>query len=132
MYRVGVRDSFNAAHMLEGHPGKCARLHGHTWQAEAVFASADTGPDGIVLDFEVAADLLARAVAPYDHTYLNDLEAFKGLWPTAERLAATLYKAVVEELEKSRAGVMLERVTVWESPDSWASYGTGARKSAEQ
>ena len=52
MYRLGVKRQFSAAHKLEGHPGRCSRLHGHTWTVEAVLRSTRLGPDGLVVDFE--------------------------------------------------------------------------------
>jgi 6-pyruvoyltetrahydropterin/6-carboxytetrahydropterin synthase len=124
MLRVGVKKQFSAAHRLEGHPGKCARLHGHTWYVEAVFSTPEVGPDGMVLDFETARLMLDEVLGPFDHQYLNELEAFSSVRPTAENVARTVFKGLLVEAEKKAIGVHMEKVTVWESPDSWASYSS--------
>ncbi|MHB8897024.1 MAG: 6-pyruvoyl trahydropterin synthase family protein, partial [Candidatus Geothermincolia bacterium] len=67
MYRIGVKRQFNAAHRIEGHPGKCSRLHGHTWGVEAVYASAEIGHEAMVLDFGVAREMLDKVIDRYDH-----------------------------------------------------------------
>ena len=36
MYTLKVEGAFEAAHHVNGYPGKCARLHGHNWVVEAV------------------------------------------------------------------------------------------------
>jgi 6-pyruvoyltetrahydropterin/6-carboxytetrahydropterin synthase len=112
MYRVGIKRQFSAAHRLEGHPGKCARLHGHTWQVEAVFSTTALGQEEMVVDFEEAGRLLNAVIEPYDHQYLNELARFTSARPTAENV------------ENAGTGVTVESVTVWESPDSWASFGS--------
>jgi 6-pyruvoyltetrahydropterin/6-carboxytetrahydropterin synthase len=123
MYRVGVKGRFSAAHRLEGHQGKCSRLHGHTWCVEVVFSSAEVGREGMVLDFDVAGAILETVIAPFDHRYLNEVEPFTSLQPTAENVARVLFTSVLKEIENGGHPVRLEKVTVWESPDSWASYG---------
>jgi 6-pyruvoyltetrahydropterin/6-carboxytetrahydropterin synthase len=124
MYRVGVKRRFSAAHRLEGHQGKCARLHGHTWCVEAVFSSVEVGPEGMVLDFDVAEAMLEQVIEPFDHRYLNEVEPFTSLRPTAENVARTLFTEILKRIESGGHPVSLEKVTVWESPDSWASYGS--------
>ena len=123
MYRIGVKRQFDAAHKLDGHPGKCSRLHGHTWSVEAVFASAEMGREAMVLDFDTARDMLDLVIEPYDHRYLNEIEPFDSLRPTAENVARVVFTSLLKATENGAHPVTLERVTVWESPDTWASYG---------
>ena len=124
MYKVGIRRQFSAAHKLEGHPGKCARLHGHTWQVEAVFSTAGLGQEEMVVDFEEAGRLLGAVIEPYDHEYLNELARFSEARPTAENVARFMYVDLLKQVENAGSGVKVEKVTVWESPDSWASFGS--------
>lgn len=122
MYRAGVRRSFSAAHALEGHEGKCASLHGHTWTVEAVFVSRDLDRIGMSIDFDDAASLLDEAIAPYDHAFLNELDRFATENPTAENVARWIFEDLARALESRRAGIGIEKVTVWESADACASF----------
>jgi 6-pyruvoyltetrahydropterin/6-carboxytetrahydropterin synthase len=123
MYRVGIKRQFNAAHALEGYDGKCARLHGHTWFVEAVFTSRELGRESMVLDFSAGREMLDRVIEPYDHRYLNEVWPFEELRPTAENVARVLYTELLKEIEHGSRPVDLEIVTVWESGETWASYG---------
>ena len=52
--KVGKQFSFDAAHQLVGHFGKCANLHGHTYKVEVVLTGSinDSGSsEGMVVDF---------------------------------------------------------------------------------
>lgn len=123
MYRIGIKRQFNAAHRLEGHPGKCSRLHGHTWYVEAVYSAADVGTSAMVLDFGDAREMLDGVIDRYDHRYLNEVEPFDREHPTAENVARIVYTDLLEAAKKAGHGADLESVTVWESPETWASYG---------
>jgi 6-pyruvoyltetrahydropterin/6-carboxytetrahydropterin synthase len=122
MYRIGVKCQFSAAHRLEGHPGKCSRLHGHTWTTEAVFAARELGPLGLALDFEEARGALEEVVAPFDHTCLNETEPFDSVAPTAENVARVIFERLQEKVRGAGWPVGLQSVTVWESPEAWASF----------
>lgn len=118
MYELTVELSFSAAHCLPEHPGRCARLHGHSYRALIAVAGARLNAQGMLMDF---ADLKARcerAIAPLDHSYLNELPAFAGFAPTAEAIAQHLYRELAAQL----AEVKLARVTVYESDTSFVTY----------
>src|SRR5450756_2843234 len=87
MYRIGVKCRFSAAHRLEGHRGRCSRLHGHSWMVEAVFAADEISSGGMLLDFDDARAVLEDVVAPFDHCFLNEVEPFDRVAPTAENVA---------------------------------------------
>jgi 6-pyruvoyltetrahydropterin/6-carboxytetrahydropterin synthase len=122
MYRIGVKTQFSAAHRLEGHPGKCSRLHGHTWFVEAVFCSEATGSDGMVADFEQVGGVLDEVVDPFDHVCLNDIAPFDEMPPTAENVARVVFAGIAERVTSSVMNAKLESVTVWESGEAWASF----------
>ncbi|HOV52500.1 MAG TPA: 6-carboxytetrahydropterin synthase, partial [Methanothrix sp.] len=48
--KLGLVAEFDAAHSLPGYIGKCANLHGHTYQVEVV-VEGEIGEDGFVMDF---------------------------------------------------------------------------------
>ncbi len=49
--RVTRSFSFEAAHQLPWHPGKCRRLHGHNYRLE-VTVQGPVGENGVVMDFD--------------------------------------------------------------------------------
>jgi 6-pyruvoyltetrahydropterin/6-carboxytetrahydropterin synthase len=107
--------SFDAAHSLPHHEGKCRGLHGHSYRLEVTVAGGveDQGPSaGMVLDFAaLQAILVETVVEPLDHTYLNEvLEVV----PTAESIAAWAFESL-----RAR-GLNVVRVRLWESPTSYA------------
>ncbi|TDN76378.1 6-pyruvoyltetrahydropterin/6-carboxytetrahydropterin synthase [Pseudonocardia autotrophica] len=67
------RYSFEAAHRLSWHPGKCRALHGHRYVME-VEATGPVDERGVVADFaELDAQVEQHVLARLDHSYLNDL-----------------------------------------------------------
>jgi 6-pyruvoyltetrahydropterin/6-carboxytetrahydropterin synthase len=103
--------TFDAAHQLPWHTGKCRNLHGHTYRLE-VTVEGPLNEDGIVIDFSDLAKVVRSTITDrYDHRYLNDF--FEN--PTAEMLALGFFK----ELEAE--GLPLSQVTLWETPTSSAT-----------
>ncbi len=39
------------SHRQPNHPGRCSRLHGHSWSVTLTFASSDLDANGFVVDF---------------------------------------------------------------------------------
>ncbi|HEX6971955.1 MAG TPA: 6-carboxytetrahydropterin synthase [Limnochordia bacterium] len=117
MYELTVRRHFDASHIVEGHPGKCARLHGHRWVAELVVACEKVDAIGIGIDFG-ALKAACDEVLP-DHAHIND--RLPPGWPaTAEKISEWLYatlRPMIAEL-----GGRLRCVRIWESPDCAATY----------
>jgi 6-pyruvoyltetrahydropterin/6-carboxytetrahydropterin synthase len=119
MYELTVEMGFSAAHCLPEHPGRCAQLHGHSYRALITVAGDQLNAQGMLLDFADLKAMCERALAPLDHTYLNELPAFARTAPTAEAIAQHLYR----ELAAYLAGAArLARVTVYESDTSFATY----------
>lgn len=86
--------TFEAAHKLPHHDGKCARLHGHSWKGRVIVKGRwliDQGPkQGMVMDY---ADI-KKAISPIlenqlDHHYLNETLQLEN--PTSEEVACWLY-----------------------------------------
>jgi len=121
MYTIGVRGHFDAAHLLRGYEGKCAQLHGHRWEVEAVCCAETLDGTGMALDFSVLRRALAEVLETFDHRQLNDIPPFDTLNPTAENLARVVFERLA-----GLPGPALREVKVWESPDCWASFGAAA------
>lgn len=109
--RITRAFSFDAAHQLPWHPGKCQRLHGHTYRLE-VSVEGPVGTHGIVWDFaDLDALVSSQVIDRFDHRYLNDLMDN----PTAELLATDIWKT----LESSApAGLAIAHLKLWETADS--------------
>ncbi len=100
---------FEAAHVLPHHPGKCGRLHGHSYRFEVVLDGAlqtSGQAQGMVRDFdEIAAIVKPAVVERLDHASLNDFIPN----PTAEQIALWIWN----ELATRLGG--LREVVVWET-----------------
>ena len=117
MFEILVEEKFDAAHCLRGYPGNCERLHGHTYRVRVFLRSAELGELGMAVDFRSVRAALRDVVAYLDHSYINELPEFRDANPTAENLARFVYGKMKEEFAR-----MLNRVTVWETDASAASY----------
>lgn len=124
MYELTVSAHFSAAHRLDGHPGECARLHGHNWKVEVEVQAEELKSLGMAIDFRQLKEALGQVLTQLDHRYLNDISSFANQNPTSEILAAYIY----HELEKSLEGVKLSRVRVWESETASVAYQTEVRR----
>lgn len=107
--------TFDAAHSLPEHRGKCAGVHGHGYRLEVTVGGAihTAGPaSGMVMDFGDLDDAIERLVVdPLDHTYLNDV---LDVVPTAEGIAGWAFTTLRE------TGLPVQRVRLWETPTSYA------------
>jgi 6-pyruvoyltetrahydropterin/6-carboxytetrahydropterin synthase len=116
--------TIDSSHVLPDHPGKCSRLHGHTYRFQVWMSGpVDASGDGMLIDFlEVKA-----CIDEWDHQHLNDLVDFP---PTAELLAAEMQRRI-QKLLHDRVGVdtpgtgVLVRLS--ETPNSWAEVGSVTR-----
>jgi 6-pyruvoyltetrahydropterin/6-carboxytetrahydropterin synthase len=125
MYELTVETEFSAAHCIRGHPGKCARLHGHNYRVAVVVAGDRLNDLDMLLDFGDAKALIAEVVGALDHTNLNELPDFAERNVTTENLARHIFNGLRDRLSASGFPVRLARVTVWEGPRSSATYSEG-------
>lgn len=80
--------TFESAHVLPNHPGKCRNLHGHSYKLEVTFSGYAT-QDNMVIDFSKIKKMVKDLIIDrLDHAYLNDLElpGFPKDNPTAEAM----------------------------------------------
>jgi len=96
---------FDASHQLDGHPGPCRQLHGHSWKVSVWVAGTDGQLDdcGILWDF----GKLHALKDELDHRHLN---AVLPANPTAENLALHIYRRL-----KAKDPDLQFRVRVYES-----------------
>jgi len=120
MYEVTIKKSFSAAHLLKEIGGKCEALHGHNFLAEVTVASEWLNSEGLLIDFRTVKRWTEEVLQTLDHTYLNELDFFKGRNPSSEAIALYLYERISEKA--MGADVTLSRVTIWESENSCVTY----------
>ena len=100
--------------MLPHHPGKCARMHGHSYVLEVAVRGplqSDGPARGMIVDFdEIKTIVRAQIVDVLDHQTLNDFIEN----PTAELIVHWIWK----RLEPALKG--LDELVLWETTNSCA------------
>ena len=131
MYSVTKRIEFCYGHRLMNYDGVCRHPHGHNAVVEIDIQAATLDSRNMVADFsdikrivkgwidreldhkmilrtdDPLADVLRKMGEP---VFLLDSN------PTAERIAQLIFDVSREQ------GLPVSRVTVWETPTSWATY----------
>lgn len=125
--RIGKSYSFDAAHQLPNHNGKCARLHGHTYLVTLTLAGdiseeAGASDEGMVCDYGVLDGLWAEHLEPLlDHQFLNETIGDECGGPTtAENIAAWIGWKVYTLLGAADTEARLVTVEVRETPKTFA------------
>lgn len=93
--------AFEASHVLTGHNGKCARLHGHSYVMTLVLRGARlqrSGPQrNMLADFcDISAAAKKIIASHLDHHHLN--ETLQTDSPTAEFIARWVFRALAPAL----------------------------------
>ena len=122
MYELTVRSDFEAAHQIDGYEGKCRRLHGHNWSVEAVVIGRQLDRLGMLIDFKVLKAALNGVLEELDHQYLNELEAFESMNPTAENLARWIFERLSASEIFSSGSARVSAIKIYETPRSCVIY----------
>ena len=120
MYEVTIKKSFSAAHLLKEIGGKCEELHGHNFTVEVSVSAETLTTEGLLIDFRVVKSWTDEVLDELDHKYLNEIEYFSNINPSAENIARVLFERIAEKVCPMQ--VSLSRVTVWESENSRVTY----------
>jgi len=104
--------TFDSAHKLGWHKGKCKNFHGHTYRLQ-IWVKGPLTEDGIVLDFAELDQIVKRKVVEIlDHRLLNDIIEN----PTAENICIWVWNELIGDLN------CLYEIRLWETPKSFAVY----------
>ncbi|MCA9710098.1 MAG: 6-carboxytetrahydropterin synthase [Myxococcales bacterium] len=109
-YDVRVVTEFSSAHVLRGYAGACERIHGHNFRVEVVARATALDALGMGLDFRELLGMTEEITAGLDHRLLNEVPPFDEVNPTAENLAAYIYRGLAQRLS---ARPSADRVRMW-------------------
>ena len=121
MFTLSVKDSFAAAHRLEGYQGKCEELHGHNFVVAVLVAGEKLGDDGLLVDFKTIKGYLHDVLERLDHKYLNEISFFAERASSAEYISMYVYEEIQKIIREEN--ISLKGVRVWESEKAYAAYG---------
>lgn len=131
MYSVTKRIDFCYGHRLLDYGGICRHPHGHNAVAEVEIRTDALDERNMVADFNdirnvvkgwIDRELDHRMILRHDDPLVEPLRALgEPVYlvdsnPTVERIARLIYDVSHEH------GLPVSRVTVWETPTSWATY----------
>ena len=120
MFVLKIVTDFASAHSLRNYPGDCSILHGHNWQVEVSVCSQVLDDNGIAIDFREIKKQTKLVIKRVDHQYLNEIEPFDVLNPTAENIAKYFFDEV--GLLVNNENVKVKDVVIWETPRSAVTY----------
>jgi len=125
MFKISKEFSFDMAHLLDGHDGKCQNLHGHTYKLQ-VEISGDLYESGakkaMVIDFSDLKSIVKKTILdPMDHAFIYN--------QTSEResqIAALLQelnsKTFIFNRLKHDEQLAISAIRLWETPTSFCEY----------
>ncbi|MBN6067042.1 6-carboxytetrahydropterin synthase QueD [Aggregatibacter actinomycetemcomitans] len=140
MFKVSKEFSFDMAHLLDGHDGKCQNLHGHTYKLQVEVRGdlyQEGAKQGMVIDFSDLKKTVNHAILePMDHAFIYDQTSEREskiaallqqldsktfgvpFRTTAEQLAQFIFNQL-----KYQENLPVSAVRLWETPTSFCEYG---------
>ena len=99
--------------------------HGHNYVLEVTLEGRPDAVTGMVFDLRELKEILNQEVVePMDHRFLNyEVPPFDKVVPTAENVAAEIWKRLEPQLKGDRA--RLKNVRLFETEDLYVDYGGG-------
>ncbi|WP_373768040.1 6-carboxytetrahydropterin synthase QueD [Glaesserella sp.] len=138
MFKIAKEFSFDMAHMLDGHDGKCQNLHGHTYTLQVEISGelhADGAKSGMVMDYsDLKAVVKQHILDKMDHAFIYDTTSEKEckvarlldsldsktlgipVRTTAEQMAKYIFDTLTAE------GLPVSLIRLWETPTSYCEY----------
>jgi 6-pyruvoyltetrahydropterin/6-carboxytetrahydropterin synthase len=122
MFEVSVEETFSAGHALRGYRGKCENLHGHNYRVRVTLEGPQLDSIGLLCDFTHLKQVMREIIGGLDHQFMNDLEPFRVVNPSAENMAKYFYDEVTRQLKDLPAGARIADIVVWETDTTSAKY----------
>jgi 6-pyruvoyltetrahydropterin/6-carboxytetrahydropterin synthase len=135
VYEIYKEVRFEAAHQIVGHvdpetggPGKCSRLHGHSYRIGFTLRADRLLPIGFMIDYYVLGLALKEVREAWDHRFLNECIEFMNVNTTAENIAFLASRKIwyclssVDQSSLVHVGARLHMVEVHETESTFARY----------
>jgi len=126
MFEVSVEHTFAAGHALRNYHGKCENVHGHNYRVQVLVRGEQLDETGMLADFVELKRLLRAISEPLDHVFLNEIEPFTTVNPSAENMAVYIYEKMRDGLSQENP-VEVAEVKVWETDIQSATYRPSRR-----
>src|SRR6266436_4715438 len=107
MFQVSVEETFSAGHALRGYRGKCENVHGHNYRVRVSVEGPQLDSIGLLCDFTELKRVIRGIIGGLDHQFINDLEPFRTVNPSAENLAKYFYDEVTGRVKELPAGALV-------------------------
>jgi len=122
MFQVSVEETFSAGHALRGYRGKCENVHGHNYRVQITLEGPELDTIGLLVDFTRVKQVLREVIKRLDHQFINELEPFITVNPSAENLAKYFFEEVSGGLKALPAGASVKEAILWETDTAYAKY----------
>jgi 6-pyruvoyltetrahydropterin/6-carboxytetrahydropterin synthase len=122
MFQVSVEETFSSGHALRGYKGKCENVHGHNYRVQVSLEGPELDNIGLLVDFTHLKQIVREIIKRLDHQFINDLEPFTKVNPSAENLAKYFYDEVSGQLKSLPPGARVTETVIWETDTSSARY----------
>lgn len=122
MFEITVEETFSSGHALREYRGKCENPHGHNYKVQVTLRGPELNRIGLLADFKDLKRMIRTITDRIDHHFLNDLEPFTTLNPSAENLAKYFYDFIREGLAGNPGDISIASVTLWETDTTYAKY----------
>ncbi|ATW46168.1 6-carboxytetrahydropterin synthase QueD [Glaesserella parasuis] len=138
MFKIAKEFSFDMAHMLDGHDGKCKNLHGHTYTLQVEITGelhTNGAKSGMVMDYsDLKVAVKQHILDKMDHAFIYDSTSEKECKvatllqsldsktfgiparTTAEQMAKYIFDTLTTE------GLPVSLIRLWETPTSYCEY----------
>ncbi|HTZ46901.1 MAG TPA: 6-carboxytetrahydropterin synthase QueD [Verrucomicrobiae bacterium] len=125
MFQVSVEETFSSGHALRGYKGKCENPHGHNYRVQVTLEGPQLDNIGLLVDFTHLKEIMRAIIKRLDHQFINDLEPFTTINPSAENMAKYFYEEISGNLKGLPPGARVSNVVVWETDTAMAKYRPG-------
>lgn len=139
MFKISKEFSFDMAHLLDGHDGKCQNLHGHTYKLQVEIAGdlfESGAKKAMVIDFSDLKSVVKKAILdPMDHAFIYDetsereSKIAKLLQELNSKTFGVPFRTTAEEIArfifnrlKYDEKLAVSAICLWETPTSFCEY----------